>query len=132
MITRARMATAAGVAIVLIVTGFVVLQDDATSSPPRVRERIVVTDDFSSELTGATVSLEPGDDMVMTVDVANERLCSFEVRRPKSHVATVAGSSWVVQVRRVDAKTRAVDVRVDRVVDSGDEDGCLTIEQGEG
>lgn len=132
MITRARMAMAGGLAILLIVTGFVVLRDDPKSAPPRLRERIVLTDDVSSELTGAIVSLQNDAELVIAVDVDGERICSFEVRRPKNHFATVAGDTWVVLVRRVDTKVPAVDVRVDRIPDSGEADGCRTEDQGAG
>lgn len=132
MITRARMAMAGGLAILLIVTGFVVLRDDSKSAPPRLRERIVLTDTVSSELTGAVVSLVDSADLAVSVDVAGEQICTFEVRRPKNHFATDAGVTWVVLVRRVDPELRSVDVRVDRIPDSGEVDGCRTEDAGGG
>jgi hypothetical protein len=132
MITRARLAMATGLAIlvIVIVAGFVVLRDDPTSAPPRLRERIVLTDDVSSELTGAVVSLVDAAELAVSVDVDGEQICTFEVRRPRNEFATVAGDTWVVLVRRVDPELRAVDVRVDRIPDSGEADGCRTEDPG--
>ena len=130
MVTRARVALAGGLVVLLVAAAFLVLRDDPTSSPTRLRERIVLSEDVVSELTGATVSMHDGDPMVVDVAVDDRTICLFETRRPKNHFATIGGDTWVVIVRRVDTDLRAVDVRVDHVPDSGEVDGCRTEGQG--
>lgn len=121
------MATVAGIVVLLVVTALVILVDDPRSDPPRLRERIVLEDGVSSELTGAVVSIV-GEPMTLDVAVGDQILCSFEVRRPKSHLASLGGDTWLVLVRRIDADLRTVDVRVDRIPASGEHDGCRTEE----
>lgn len=130
MVTGARVALAGGLVVLLAAAAFLVLRDDATSSPTRLRERIVLSDGVVSDLTGATVSMQDGDPMVVEVTVDDRTICLFEIRRPKNHFATTGGDTWVVIVRRIDTNLRAVDVRVDHVPDSGEVDGCRTASQG--
>jgi hypothetical protein len=125
--TRARLMMIAGLVVLLVVTVLVILVDDSRSEPPRLRERIVLEDGVSSELTGAVVSID-GDPMILDVVVGDEILCSFEVIRPKNHLASRDGDTWLVLVRRVDTDLRTVDVRVDRIPASGEPDGCRTEE----
>lgn len=127
LVTSLRIVIAAALAALLIIAIGVTLVDDPRSDPPRLRERIVLADGVSSELTGATVSLG-GDPMLLDVAIGDEVVCSFEVRRPKSHLASHDGDTWLVIVRRVDAELRTVDVRVDRIPGSAEADGCHTEE----
>ncbi len=68
----------------------------------------------------------------MTIDVAVEgdEVCSFEIRVPKYLFATRGGDTWLVIVRRIDRELRTIDVRVDRILDSGEADGCRTEDVG--
>ena len=132
MLTRPRVALAGGLAVLVLAIVFVVIRDDPTTGPTRLRERIVLGDGVVSELTGATVSVRGEDPMIVDVVVDDQSICLFEARRPKSHFATVGGDTWVLIVRRVDTDLRTVDVRIDHVPDSGEVDGCHSESQGDG
>ncbi len=130
MLTRARVALAGGLAVLVLVVSFVVIRDDPTTGPTRLRERIVLGAGVSSELTGATVSVQAGDPMIIDVVVDDQPICLFEARRPKNHFATVGGDTWIVIVRRVDIDLNTVNVRIDHVPESGEVDGCRSDGQG--
>ena len=132
MLTRPQLALAGGLAVLVLAIVFVVIRDDPTTGPTRLRERIVLADGVLSELTGATVSVQGEDPMIVEVVVDDRSICLFEARRPKSHFATVGGDTWVVIVRRVDTDLRTVDVRIDHVPDSDEVDGCQSESRGGG
>lgn len=128
--TRTRVAIGAVVAVVLVVTALFVLVDDPPSDQPRLRERITLDDETSSELTGAVVSVRRDDRRLLDIALMDRVLCTFELRSGRNYIATEGGDTWLVSVRNVDRESGEVDVRVDFEPDSGREPGCSTERRG--